>query len=454
VGLLRWPESAEVRKFLHLDEALRGEECAVKHADSIQSGAKHFQEQGSAAGSSGHHPRQPAIDGSPRQMAQYEKLAQLRNDTRQSGATPQPVVQLVNSVHKAINGLTHLVEMTGDGHIYNENFLENERAEVKFGDRLVVDLDDAVYSRRGIHQEDNAKTDKTGEPRHLWVRVISLNDDPVGPGIYVRHEMLKGPIKIVLPRDRRGVDQVLNDTKGAFDRVAKGTHSSVIAIRGALLGINRRLHSASADSQVNLDVIGQSIRTEGSKVDKLLDEKLISPDEYNQVSAAIQRLIEEFNLYKRPKREHALGGRIGAADLRRMGMVGLDLGGIGIRPNYLDVNVDDSTLNNANALVIGDAMNLQASFEPNCTNNVVADLLPLVLMVGEDSVPARIQAMRAVLQGADYVTGRAGTVRIQFNDNSGDAEVQEEQLRKLAEECGYNIERESVVRWRKFSFYR
>ena len=77
-------------------------------------------------------------------------------------ALPQsePIVQRVRIRNKGINGLTHLVTLTTDGHLYNEDWLNNEREEVHHGDLLKVDLDNALYSRRGINQEANVERDK------------------------------------------------------------------------------------------------------------------------------------------------------------------------------------------------------------------------------------------------------------------------------------------------------
>lgn len=101
------------------------------------------------------------------------------------------IVQLVRIEPKGINGLTHLVKMTDKGHIYTaENWLKNERDEVKAGDRLLVDMDDAWYSHRGINQETNWERDGDGDQAHLWVRVVELNHRPVEGDLYVREEML------------------------------------------------------------------------------------------------------------------------------------------------------------------------------------------------------------------------------------------------------------------------
>ncbi|WP_158628766.1 eCIS core domain-containing protein [Dyella choica] len=101
------------------------------------------------------------------------------------------VAQLLRLEHKGIGGLTHLVEMTEEGSIYDDvDWRRNEREEVSSGDLLMVDLDDAWYSRRGMHQEDNWEQDRTGEQKHLWLSVLELNHQQLDGERYVREEML------------------------------------------------------------------------------------------------------------------------------------------------------------------------------------------------------------------------------------------------------------------------
>ena len=104
----------------------------------------------------------------------------------------QKIIQLRDLKPKSINGLTHLVKMTPDGHLFNkEDWLENERDEVKSGDRLMVDMDNVWDSRRGIDQESNWKKDEKGGGLHAWVETVELNSLPVEKSLFVREEMLK-----------------------------------------------------------------------------------------------------------------------------------------------------------------------------------------------------------------------------------------------------------------------
>lgn len=146
---------------------------------------------------------------------------QLKEKTVQAMPMPslQNVLQCVNIKTKGINGLTHLVEMTKEGHIYNEDWLKNEREEARYGDLLQVDLDNAWYSRRGIHQEINWEPDKRGEPEHLWLGALMLNGQELGRDRYVREEMLIDPAIIHVPRTKKGVDQAIDSLSGVLSEM-------------------------------------------------------------------------------------------------------------------------------------------------------------------------------------------------------------------------------------------
>lgn len=112
--------------------------------------------------------------------------------TKSKAPGNNPVAQLVRKEYKGINGLTHLVQMTAEGRLYTgDQWQENEREEVKSGDLLEVDMDTAVRSHRGIHQQSNWRADSRNDQPHLWVLALSLNHRPLGKDRYVRYEMLK-----------------------------------------------------------------------------------------------------------------------------------------------------------------------------------------------------------------------------------------------------------------------
>ena len=127
--------------------------------------------------------------GYPMQIKNYAKHA--TNTPVQLQPKSAQIVQRARIEPKGINGLTHLVEMTEAGHIYTgEDWLANERDEVKTGDQLLVDMDDAWYSHRGIDQESNWQQDGDEKQSRLWVAVLELNHAPVGKNLYVREEIL------------------------------------------------------------------------------------------------------------------------------------------------------------------------------------------------------------------------------------------------------------------------
>jgi len=397
---------------------------------------------------------------------------------------PQPmpvtgnVAQLKREL-KAITGLTHLVEMTPDGSIYNENYEENEYAEVSgaAGDIVQIETDDTWLSRRGPNQEIHSQADKTGPRDFQWFRVMMLgNTDLSSRRIYVRKGMFTSYTTIDLPRDRRGVDLTIATVIEEINKVTKGKDYSDLRIIHKIASdlkqnVKNELFSGSADHVINLDHVASAIDGFPIQVEQLFimeDEKIRSyppgkkPDRISEIQrdnlvAALKRLQQVFAVYNQPKEKMGVKGLIGRSDLQRLGVIGLDLGGIGLSNGYLDVNVEDAT-NSPNPIVIGDAMNLQASFQPACVGNVIAVCLPLVLMVGgADTKDARIMAIRKVLVSVNYVTGNGGKASIQFNDNSGPAKVEGVELLAIAHSLGFTLVNDvphPSHLYRKFTFTR
>lgn len=379
-----------------------------------------------------------------------------RHSSYSKNIITQQVTQLEQIVPRAIDGLTHLVHMTLDGHIYNENYLENETDEVKFGDLLVVDLDYALFSRRGMNQEKDPTRDKNAEQVHLWVNALQLNGRKLAPHTFVRSEMLKEPIMINIPWERKGIDGAVGYVGEVIDKIVYGRKYEDIylltSIKQTLLQVKNGIVTKSADSVVDFVKIEEQIKQTKLKASTVFNGKKISEDQYQLLEKGLERVHSEFQLFSRPKRQMPVGGLIGKNHLKELGCIGLDLGGIGLEANYLDVNIDDKT-NNPNNLVIGDAMNLQASFEPGCVNDVKAVLLPLILMVSSDSTSNRINAIVKVLSGVNYVTGGSGKASIQFNDNSGDAAVNEENLLLIGKEHGFKLINDNPMsQYRCFTF--
>ncbi len=126
-----------------------------------------------------------------KQTIDHKTTNGLNNSGKLDAGVVSEVTQLKQIAYRGINGLTHLVVMTDEGSLYNsEDWLKNEREEVKSGDLLTIDLDDKVFSRRGIDQETNWKQDATGGSKNLWVSAVELNHKKLGADQYVRMEML------------------------------------------------------------------------------------------------------------------------------------------------------------------------------------------------------------------------------------------------------------------------
>jgi hypothetical protein len=431
----------------------------------------------------------------------------VANQVSGSKGISMPAVKQVTQLKreaKAITGLTHLVEMTAEGSIYNENYEENEFEEVSeaAGDIIQIETSDTWLSRRGPNQEIHGELDKAGPQNYQWFRVMRLrNRDLSSRKIYVRQGMFVPYTTIDLPRDRRRVDGAIAAVIDIIKEVTNGKNSS--DMRGftsigdeVLNKVKRELSTIFADHALNLDAVAEIIKGFPVKVNKVFDmpdseirahpigqkPDRISEPERNNLMEALIRLQQVYADYNQPKGKVGVKGLIGRSELEQLHVTGLDLGGIGTNAGYMDVNVSDDT-NSSNPIVIGDAMNLQATFQPACVNKVIAELLPLVLMVnGTDSTAARIIAIRKVLTSVNYVTGNGGSARIQFNDNSKkqfrpeedekkkddtardkevetDVQVKEPALRAIAGEFGFSLTNDlppdhSPLAYRKFTFTR
>ena len=414
--------------------------------------------------SSGIGPLAAMMNSSP----QARKLAQLQADiaksrraqhlTQMSAAVHQRssvapamqktegnVTQLVQIEPKGINGLTHLVEMTAGGHIYNEDWSENEREEVRYGDLLQVDLDNAWYSRRGINQETNWQRDKSGEQTHLWVEARSLNGRQLETDRYVRNEMLIDPVFVHLPRPGEGLDGAVDGVVRVLSRMAEQTYADP-ALCKSLIGevelVKKGLHIKNAPLEINLEKIGGGLEATLRKVESLEITKETGGLK-EVLHESIDRLRQAYAAYKAPKQQVTTGGKVGRGFLTENGIRGIELGGTGLEKGMLDLNIDDS-VNDRNFLVLGDAMDLQRSFEPDCTDLVVAELLPLVDMESTHTVEARSLVISRVLAGVRYICP-GGKATIKFNDNSDPGRVSERTLLELAKAHGFTLELQQAV---------
>jgi diketogulonate reductase-like aldo/keto reductase len=95
---------------------------------------------------------------------------------------------------KMVTGITHLVELVG-GHLYNEDYESNERAQVRCGMTVEIDTDVRYRSRRGPNQEDHSETDESGEQHYLWYLVNSVNDEPQPANYFIREDTITHPMQ-------------------------------------------------------------------------------------------------------------------------------------------------------------------------------------------------------------------------------------------------------------------
>lgn len=126
------------------------------------------------------------IHGSPRQIAQRKLVEGVQR--RQPAARPAKTVAQLIPAYKAITGITHLVEMTDSGNIYNADSEENEYAEVSDGDIVQIDTDISYLSRRGPNQEDYSAIDEDGPQHYEWFKVLKLNGVRIDKNVYVRKD--------------------------------------------------------------------------------------------------------------------------------------------------------------------------------------------------------------------------------------------------------------------------
>lgn len=88
-------------------------------------------------------------------------------------------------------GITHLVRLNDEGSLYQENFIENEVAETRPGDQILIETDDQLRSRRGGNQESDPQRDKTGPSSYVWVRASKFNKVQLPPKSYIRQDMFE-----------------------------------------------------------------------------------------------------------------------------------------------------------------------------------------------------------------------------------------------------------------------
>ena len=357
----------------------------------------------------------------------------------------ETIVQRVRIRNKGIKGLTHLVALTTEGHIYNEDWLNNEGEEVHHGDLLQVDLDNALYSRRGINQEVNVQRDKEGPQNHLWLEAISLNNQNLPADQFVREEMLIDPVMIHQPRPRQGLDGAIDSMayvlRTIIDKKIVRDPQPCEKLLQTVVSLKNQLHITSAPVPINLEAIGGQLEDSLSSIERL---ELFEDNEHagTELHKAAALLRKAFDEYKKPKTQVTPGGKIGRATLAHLGVKGIDLGGTGLVGKMLDVNVSDE-VNDKNFLVLGDAMDLQSIFEPDCVDEVIAQLLPLVEMETEHSVEARLLVIERVLAGVNYICPK-GRATIQFNGNSPPGKVDEHQLLALADKHHFKLEQQSA----------
>ncbi|MHB8206063.1 eCIS core domain-containing protein [Mucilaginibacter sp.] len=130
------------------------------------------------------------------QLVNYgiEDNSQLRVQPPVTNSHVQQITQLKER-NKVVTGTTHVVNEAG-GSLYKKNWWENEQEELHAGNRIVVETDDQLVSRRGPNQEQAMfnESDEHGAQQYLWYGLRKINDVPPRIGhSYVREDTFGAP---------------------------------------------------------------------------------------------------------------------------------------------------------------------------------------------------------------------------------------------------------------------
>ena len=126
----------------------------------------------------------------------------LHTDTKlsslQKGTPSTSNVKQLMPMAREVYGITHLVKMV-NGHIYAEDYKSNEGQQVSEGDRVTIESNSKIMSRRGPNQEveKNNTDDKKSTGNYAWYLVTNLNGlDHSGKNLYIREDTIRIPSKM------------------------------------------------------------------------------------------------------------------------------------------------------------------------------------------------------------------------------------------------------------------
>lgn len=162
------------------------------------------------------------VDNRPQTVAQRKRQTEIHSESVQSHGTSTSIIQRV-AIPATVTGLTHLVEAR-NGSIFEGR----EVREVSHGMTIEIENSDKIRSRRGPNQESNRASDLGNTPAYRWVRVIRVNNEPIGNNIYIRddtfvtqHPQPLGPRPSVISDDHR---ERSSDTPGQNVYLLGTTH--------------------------------------------------------------------------------------------------------------------------------------------------------------------------------------------------------------------------------------
>lgn len=124
------------------------------------------------------------VDNRP-EAKQAAQVQAIMNQKSGIESLSTDTVQL-RKIDVVASGITHLVRLNEHGSLYQENFMQNEVAETRAGDSVVIETDNRVRSRRGPHQEQDPSRDKEAESDHIWTNALDLNDEELPQHTFIR----------------------------------------------------------------------------------------------------------------------------------------------------------------------------------------------------------------------------------------------------------------------------
>ena len=119
-------------------------------------------------------------------LATTEVAQRTETDSKHQSVDLSVSVKQLKRENAIANGVTHLVRLNEQGSLYQENFMDNEIAETRAGELIVIETDNKLLSRRGPNQELAPQRDEPKEREQLWINALRYNKQELPPHSYIR----------------------------------------------------------------------------------------------------------------------------------------------------------------------------------------------------------------------------------------------------------------------------